>query len=282
MLNSYIGMEFCRATLDQLIKGQYEGPSVGTDKDVLKQIARAVDYLTGRGLVNRKINPHNILISHPDGMDPPRIKLVDFSVSRKSESGELENSGSIVQNEWTAPELLRNERTYTAAVDVFSTGCVLSYFLSRGRHPFGEPINQVINIISGKIVMLPETSDFAAIDLIQKMLKTNPAERITIKQVLAHPYFWDEERSLTFLQVSCKLLEAQSAPNNPLMAALEAGKVQIFAGQWPNHLTAAVKEDFFTGMLRMKNKAEVKTSVFYLLKAIRNKVVKNPFKLYLI
>jgi serine/threonine-protein kinase/endoribonuclease IRE1 len=155
---------------------------------------------------------------------------------------------------------------------VFSTGCVFAYFLSRGRHPFGQPIHQLINIISDKIVMLPETSDFPAIDLIQKMLKTNPAERITIKQVLAHPYFWDEERSLTFLQVSCKLLEAQSAPNNPLMEALEAGKEQIFAGQWPNHLTAAVKEDFFTGKFRMKDKKEVKTSVFYLLKALRNKV----------
>jgi serine/threonine-protein kinase/endoribonuclease IRE1 len=155
---------------------------------------------------------------------------------------------------------------------VFSTGCVFAYFLSRGRHPFGEPINQVINIISGKIVILPETSDFAAVDFIQKMLKSNPAKRITIKQVLAHPYFWDEERSLTFLQVSCKLLETQSAPNNPLMEALEAGKEQIFAGQWTYHLTASVRKDFFTGLFRMKNKPEVKTSVFYLLKALRNKV----------
>jgi serine/threonine-protein kinase/endoribonuclease IRE1 len=210
-------MELCSATLDQLIKGQYKGPPVGTDKDILKQIARAVDYLTGRGLVNRKINPHNILISRPDGTDPPRIKLVDFSVSRKLKSEEFENSGkSSLQNEWTAPELIRKEKTYTAAVDVFSAGCVFAYFLSRGRHPFGEPINQVINIISGKILRLPETSDFAAIDLIQKMLKTDPAERITIKQVLAHPYFWDEERSLTFLQVSCKLLEIKSEPNRRL------------------------------------------------------------------
>ena len=275
-------MELCSATLDQLIKGQYKGPPVGTDKDILKQIARAVDYLTGRGLVNRKISPHTILISHPDGKDPPRIKLVDFSLSRKSENEELELSGkSTLQNEWTAPELLREEKTYTAAVDVFSAGCVFAYFLSRGKHPFGEPIHQVYNIFYANILRLPETSDFTAIDLIQKMLKTNPAERITIKQVLAHPYFWDEERSLTFLQVSCKLLETQSAPNNPLMEALEAGKEQIFAGQWPNHLTASVKEDFFTGMLRMKNKKEVKTSVFYLLKAIRNKVVENSFKFYL-
>ena len=274
-------MELCSATLDQLIKGQYKGPPVGTDKDILKQIARAVDYLTGRGLVNRKISPHTILISHPDGKDPPRIKCVDFSTSRKMEMEKFQNSGDLLQNEWAAPELLRNEETYTAAVDVFSAGCVFAYFLSRGKHPFGEPINQVYNIFSGNILRLPETCDFTAIDMIQKMLKTNPAERITIKQVLAHPYFWDEERSLTFLQVSCKLLETQSAPNNPLMEALEAGKEQIFAGQWPNHLTASVKEDFFTGMLRMKNKKEVKTSVFYLLKAIRNKVVENSFKFYL-
>jgi len=82
-------MELCSATLDQLIKGQYKGLPVGTDKDIMKQIARAVDYLTGRGLVKRNINPDTILISHPDGRDPPRIKLVDFSTSRKMEMGEF-------------------------------------------------------------------------------------------------------------------------------------------------------------------------------------------------
>ena len=81
--HSYIGIELWVATLEQLIKGDYSGPPVGSDKEILLQIARAVNYLSDRGVANRNISPENILISKTDGRDPRRIKLVDFSVSRK-------------------------------------------------------------------------------------------------------------------------------------------------------------------------------------------------------
>lgn len=38
----------------------------------------------------------------------------------------------------------------TAAVDVFSAGCVFYFVVSRGQHPFGDPLRRQVNILSGE------------------------------------------------------------------------------------------------------------------------------------
>lgn len=38
----------------------------------------------------------------------------------------------------------------TAAVDVFSAGCVFYYVISRGQHPFGDTLRRQVNILSGE------------------------------------------------------------------------------------------------------------------------------------
>ena len=188
-------MELCAAKIRDLVKGDYAGPSVGNVKEILIQIARAVDYLTGLNLINRNINPDTILISLPDGNIAPKIKLVDFALSRKLGPGQVEMElSNLFQNyglnDWTAPELWRNERNYTAAVDVFSAGCVFAYVLSGGKHPFGQlTAYRSFNIATGNLKMPAEITDQSAIDLIQKMLTSDPSERISIQQVLQHPFF---------------------------------------------------------------------------------------------
>ena len=270
---SYIGIELWAATLEQLIKGDYSGPPVGSDKEILLQIARAVNYLSDRGLVIRNISPENILISKTDGRDPPRIKLVDFSASRKLLSGqnELANSGTLQGNSWTAPELIHQEN-YTPAVDVFSAGCVFAYLLSRGQHPFGPFSSQTFNAVTGHICIPPEIKDQTAIDLITNMCKAQPEERMTIKEVLIHPYFWDEQKSMKFIDAVVGLVEPEWAVKGPVYETLNSVKDEIFQGYWTNQLTEHVKHNIFRGKAPMKDRDEEKTSLFHLLKSFRNKV----------
>jgi serine/threonine-protein kinase/endoribonuclease IRE1 len=275
-------MELCNTSLGQFIRGKYEGPPVGSDKKILFQIARGIEYLNEKGLVNRNINPDTILISLPDGNIPPKIKLVDFTFSRKLGEHKNEFETSEVHrkfglNDWTAPELLREEKSYTAAVDVFSAGCVFAYVLSRGKHPFGTFSFRIMNMATGTLQMPAEIKDERAVDLIAKMLAFEPSKRITIHQVLLHPFFWDEEKCLTFIQVACKVLEPQAASKShpsdgPLIVKLEADRTKIFKGHWPEHLTPSARQNLFKGVFPMKNKEEVTKSVFFLLKAFRNKV----------
>lgn len=38
----------------------------------------------------------------------------------------------------------------TAAVDVFSAGCVFYFVISRGQHPFGDALRRQVNILAGE------------------------------------------------------------------------------------------------------------------------------------
>jgi serine/threonine protein kinase len=261
-------MELCRATLEQLIKGEYDGPVIGTDKEILLQVAKAVEYLADKGLVYRNINPRSILVSPPDGNIPPKIKLVDFSISREMAPGrtELSFSGVVRNGHWAAPEI-HEGKPYTSAVDVFSAGCVFAYFLSSGVHPFG-PLLRNYNITNGVMTMPEEIKDGAAIDLIKQMLKHDPKDRIDVHEVPMHPYFWSETKCLEFVQATCRTVKPEVNSNGALFQALEADKEAVFQGEWTVNLTDEVRTNLFEGRQTRTN-----SSVYFLLKAIRNKVV---------
>lgn len=67
------------------------------------------------------------------------------------------------------------------------------YILSDGKHPFGDGIWCVMNILKGEY-SLEDIKDIAAKDLIEWMINKEPDKRPTIDKVLNHPYFWDDKR----------------------------------------------------------------------------------------
>lgn len=42
----------------------------------------------------------------------------------------------------------------TAAVDVFSAGCVFYFVMSKGQHPFGDTLRRQVNILAGEYSLL--------------------------------------------------------------------------------------------------------------------------------
>lgn len=52
-----------------------------------------------------------------------------------------------------APEVYESKR-FNSKVDVFPLGCIFSYTLTGGKHPFGEDSNQRINRITRKQPMI--------------------------------------------------------------------------------------------------------------------------------
>lgn len=94
-LNSYIATEISTDTLEVLALKGVEGrkntepesakPAVGTHKDVLHQITRAVAYLHDKKIIHGNINPQSIVICSQeptlnDLKPSPRAKLANFEV----------------------------------------------------------------------------------------------------------------------------------------------------------------------------------------------------------
>jgi len=67
------------------------------------------------------------------------------------------------------------------------------YILSGGHHPFGGGFRCESNIFDG-VYNLEHVKDVTAEDLIKWMINKNPKERPTVKQCLAHPFFWPTSR----------------------------------------------------------------------------------------
>ncbi len=159
-------LELCAATLAQYLVKDYNGPELPLDDLVLYQIANGLHYIHSRNLVHRDVKPDNILISMTT---PVQMKLSDFGfVKKTSHRGTFEQSGLKGTEKWMAPEILElvikmeESRDSTSEElphgtiqsDTFAAGCVFFYFLTRGKHPFGNSYQIPGNILKNKPIEL--------------------------------------------------------------------------------------------------------------------------------
>jgi serine/threonine protein kinase len=150
----------CAENLRDYCNGKYNGPPIPSDLDVLLQLADGLNYIHSKDVIHRDIKPENILFSKTE---PVVMKWADFGLSKLSNSrGSASLSGARGTSCWVPKEIipflrLRNytEGRCSKQGDIFSTGCVFFFFLTRGIHPFGNENDVHIietNILKGAIV----------------------------------------------------------------------------------------------------------------------------------
>lgn len=128
----YIVMELLEGeTLEHRLRhyGAMAPPQVG---QLLQQLASALDYAHGRGVVHRDVKPSNIMLD-PDG----QVKLMDFGLVRAGEGTQLTRSGVVLGTpEYMAPEQALGE-TVDGRADIYALGVVL-YRMLTGHVPFAR------------------------------------------------------------------------------------------------------------------------------------------------
>lgn len=94
---------------------------------------------------------------------------------------------------YIAPEILKNEGYQDFAVDIWSAGVVL-YAMVYGTVPFRANNMKDLNklILEGKYILKEDVSSEVR-DLLTKVLEKDPKKRLTIPQILCHPWFAEEE-----------------------------------------------------------------------------------------
>jgi len=162
--------------------------SESTVKKIILQIANALQYLNSLGIVHRDIKPDNILIDINE--NEVNAKLSDFGLAKVLTVNETTNEccGSIP---FCAPELLKKQ-AYNTNVDVWSLG-ILIYFLLSSNFPFKtyKDKPQLIKRICNDNYSYLNISNRSinVCDLIKECLNKNAKNRISIDEVLKHPWF---------------------------------------------------------------------------------------------
>lgn len=75
-------------------------------------------------------------------------------------------------------------------------------------HPFGDVVKRQLNILSYEYDLrlfsneeVLDSNGILAEQLIKDMISKEPIKRPTAKSILTHPFFWNAEKVLNFLQV---------------------------------------------------------------------------------
>ncbi len=122
--------------------------------DVIKDIARALDYAGRKGYVHRDVKPENIMLLDDDH----RAILMDFGIARPSDvaSGMTQTGTAIGTPHYMSPEQAKGLSVDSRA-DLYSLGVVL-FVLLAGHVPFDADSAVVVGIkhVSEAIPRLPD------------------------------------------------------------------------------------------------------------------------------
>ncbi|GLT84662.1 hypothetical protein SLE2022_028790 [Rubroshorea leprosula] len=179
----------------------------------LYQVLRGLNYVHSANVLHRDLKPSNLLLNA--NCD---LKIGDFGLARTTSETDFMTE-YVVTRWYRAPELLLNCSEYTAAIDIWSVGCILGEIMTRqplfpGRdyvhqlrlitELIGSPDDSSLGFLRSDnarryVRQLPQyprqqfSARFpnmspSALDLLEKMLVFDPNQRITVEGALCHPY----------------------------------------------------------------------------------------------
>merc|ERR1712083_1161410 len=186
-----------------------------TAKTITWRLLDALKYLHALGIVNSDLKPENILIA--DGQDETQIVIADFGLSKFAMPHErLQLACGTVA--YVAPEVLRL-RGYDKKCDLWSVGIIL-YLMLRGKLPFDSQLKkEIIRMTLSRPANLADPYwrkiSNPPKNLISKLLKKNPDNRIDLKTSMEHVWFDDIREEMTLALGSSLNLPAESILNSP-------------------------------------------------------------------
>lgn len=186
-----------------------------TVRSFMFQLLKGTAFCHENRVLHRDLKPQNLLINKRG-----ELKLADFGLARAFGIPVNTFSNEVVTLWYRAPDVLLGSRTYSTSIDIWSAGCIMAEMISglplfRGRDN-NDQLNQILRILGTpddntmkrlindspeiqaqpfpRVPRVPFQNMFPkahplAIDLLDKLLKFDPTQRISADEALRHPYF---------------------------------------------------------------------------------------------
>lgn len=212
--NIVLEMEYCITSLSKIITQISKPFHIAQVKKIVRSVAEGLAYLHKNDILHRDIKPGNIFID-----DNCIVKIGDFGSSRIVNSS-IKAVTPLIGTKWyKAPEIIFGKKDYDKYVDIWSFGCLIAeLFLLEPLFPGNtdfEMINYIFSFLGyskedeevmksnmeftyketeeGIFERTFDCADLDAVDLLKQMLVINFEKRITIEQILQHPFLFNEE-----------------------------------------------------------------------------------------
>ena len=151
-------------------------------KQIFKQIVFGLGHIHSRGVLHRDIKLDNILLDSDGG-----IKICDFGVSKIiSKTDRITDQCGTPA--YIAPEIINNEGYDGFYVDHWSLGVLLYTILTGGLPYKGRSMEELLEAIKKNSIIYPLHLSTEAKELINSLLKQNPEERLSLPELLIHPW----------------------------------------------------------------------------------------------
>jgi len=194
-----------------------------TDYDVryyIFELLKALDFAHSNGIMHRDVKPHNVMIDHQNRT----LRLIDWGLAEFYHKDQ-EYNVRVASRYFKGPELLVEMQDYDYSLDLWSLGCMFAGIIFK-KEPFfkgNDNKDQLLKIarvlgtenldswmdryglyiswrnMIGRHLQRPwsnfqtpenahlSTSD--ALDLLDKLLRYDPLDRITAQEAMDHIYF---------------------------------------------------------------------------------------------
>ncbi|XWS71768.1 hypothetical protein CRYUN_Cryun03dG0167000 [Craigia yunnanensis] len=137
----YIAYELMDTDLHQIIRSS-QPLTDDHCQYFLYQLLRGRKYIHSANVLHRDLKPSNLLLNASCD-----LKICDFGLARTTSETDFLTE-YVVTRWYRAPELLLNSSEYTAAIDIWSIGCILMEII--GREPLfpGKDYVQQLGLIT--------------------------------------------------------------------------------------------------------------------------------------
>ncbi|KAJ8324495.1 hypothetical protein QVD99_002515 [Batrachochytrium dendrobatidis] len=181
----YLIMEFCKN--GELFAYIHKRPhfvlSEPEARGILMQLVRGLQYMHSNNILHRDLKLSNLLLTHTFD-----LKLADFGLATRLDNRDGEQKTMCGTPNYISPEIV-SRHSYGLETDLWSFGCMIVTILT-GAPPFQSgAVKSTLDKASRLEYSLPNSISFEARDLIDKLLQLDPKQRISLSQVLQHPFF---------------------------------------------------------------------------------------------
>ncbi|CAD6892027.1 unnamed protein product [Tilletia controversa] len=211
-------------------------------RSYFRQIIYGLDYCHRFNICHRDLKPENLLLDSTKRI----VKLADFGMAALQPTEKMLET-SCGSPHYASPEIVSGKSYMGSASDIWSCGIIL-FALLCGRLPFDDPnlAELLKKVRSGKFHM-PEEVEPAAKGLIWRMLEVDPSRRITMPDIMRHPWFTNDGREPARNPVTTSFADLASESARLFAAGrdgVDPDILQNLRTLWPE-----LSEDYIIGQL---------------------------------